>query len=143
MRTRVLGLRAPKTCPVRACQNVMVDDFPVYSGAGTMSDASKGCGCLLCVDDNNKLLGTLADADMRRALTKEGPEVLEKTVKELMNFSKSFPATTTEEVMAFDCMSEMEKPTKGGNAVSYMPVLSTDGTLRGLITTHELVQCGL
>ena len=63
-----------------------------------MSDASKGCGCLLCVDENNKLLGTLADADMRRALTKEGPEVLEKTVKELMNFSKSFPATTTEEV---------------------------------------------
>ena len=46
---------------------------------------SHGCGPV----------GTLADADLRRALAAKGKDILESPVKELMNFAKHFPFTCT------------------------------------------------
>ena len=106
-----------------------------------MAGTSKGCGCLLVVDDSRKLLGTFSDADLRRALTKDGELVLKKTVSQLMNFEKEYPRTTTSSAMAFDAHLTMEH----GNTVEYLPVVSEDGakTLVGLVTMRGLAECGM
>ena len=108
-----------------------------------MAGTSKGCGCLLVVDDSRKLLGTFSDADLRRALTKRGAgEILTKTVQQLMNFDKEYPRTIADNAMAFDAHVRMEQ---GGNSVDYLPVVSTDGTrtLMGLVTMRGLAECGM
>ena len=106
-----------------------------------MAGTSKGCGCLLVVGDNGELMGTFSDADLRRALTKNGEEVLKLSVKELMNFDKSFPRTTTVSAMAFDAHLKMGEPTP----VDYLPVVSDDGknTLVGLVTLAQLTAAGM
>lgn len=83
---------------------------PTANGMETlvhMAGTSKGCGCLLVVDDDRTLLGTFSDADLRRALTQNGEDVLELPVKDLMNFKKDFPRTTTANAMAFDAHLKM------------------------------------
>jgi CBS-domain-containing membrane protein len=60
-----------RTCPAAAGMEALVQ----------MAGTSKGCGCLLVVDDHRTLLGTLSDGDLRRALTKSGQGVLALTVK--------------------------------------------------------------
>jgi hypothetical protein len=84
-----------------------------YNTAGT----SKGCGCLLVVDDDRTLLGTFSDADLRRALTLNGEDVLKLPVKDLMNYKKEFPRTTTVDAMAFDAHLKMVGPRGGGGGV--------------------------
>lgn len=62
--------------------------------------SSKGSGCLLVLDEDKRLLGTLSDGDLRRALAKTGEAALSLTVMELMNFKKPFPRTVTSDMMA-------------------------------------------
>lgn len=62
--------------------------------------SSKGSGCLLVLDSERRLLGTLSDGDLRRALAKTGEAALQLTVKELMNFKKPFPRTVAADMMA-------------------------------------------
>jgi len=106
-----------------------------------MAGTSKGCGCLLVVDDDRSLLGTFSDADLRRALTDHGEKVTQMSVKELMNYNKTFPRTTTIEAMAFDAHMTMEEP----KPVDYLPVISSDGkkTLEGIVTVHTLKDAGM
>ena len=87
------------------------------------------------------LLGTFSDADLRRALTQNGEEVLSLPVKDLMNYKKEFPRTTTVDAMAFDAHLKMEEP----SPVDYLPVVSNDGksTLMGLVTLHQLTAAGM
>jgi len=109
-----------------------------------MAGTSKGCGCLLVVDDERRLLGTFSDADLRRALTKNGQDALQMAVRALMNYDKEYPRTTTAGAMAFDAHLIMEKG-RNGRSVDYLPVLSEDGTktLAGLVTMRGLAECGL
>ena len=106
-----------------------------------MAGTSKGCGCLLVVDDARTLLGTFSDADLRRALTQNGEDVLRLPVRDLMNFAKEFPRTTTVSAMAFDAHVKMETP----KPVDYLPVVSDDGkyTLMGLVTLAALTSAGM
>lgn len=106
-----------------------------------MAGTSKGCGCLLVVDDNRRLLGTFSDADLRRALTEHGEQVTHMSVMELMNYNKTFPRTTTIDAMAFDAHMTMEEP----KPVDYLPVISNDGkrTLEGIVTVHTLKDAGM
>jgi CBS domain-containing protein len=78
---------------------------------------------------------------LRRALTKDGEDVLLKTVSELMNFEKEYPRTTVERAMAFDAHVAME----AGNPVEYLPVITDDGekTLVGLVTMRALAELGV
>mmetsp|Transcript_22229 Transcript_22229/g.26696 ORF Transcript_22229/g.26696 Transcript_22229/m.26696 type:complete len:342 (+) Transcript_22229:148-1173(+) len=110
-----------------------------------LAGSSKGCGCLLVVDDSQRLLGTLSDGDLRRALTKYGEEALVMCVMELMNFEKSYPMTATSDMMAADALILMEGGNDKGRMITYMPVLAAGGgkKLEGILTLHDLTAAGL
>jgi arabinose-5-phosphate isomerase len=46
---------------------------------------SKGCGCLLVVDDEYHLIGTFTDGDLRRTLKSSGTAIFNLTVGEMCN----------------------------------------------------------
>ena len=46
---------------------------------------SKGCGCLLVVDDEYHLIGTFTDGDLRRTLKASGPAIFNLTVGGMCN----------------------------------------------------------
>ena len=106
-----------------------------------MAGASKGCGCLLVTNEKRQLIGTFADADLRRALAHTGEEVLRLRVKDLMNFGKDYPRTISISALAYDAQRKMEE----GNPVDYLPVISDDDEekLLGLVTTNALARAGL
>jgi arabinose-5-phosphate isomerase len=107
----------------------------------SLSSGSKGCGCLLVVDENGRLLGTLADADLRRALATKGETALSLSVRQLMNFNKSYPRTTLPNEKAYDAQQKMAQ----GKPVNYLPVVSDNETktLLGLVTSRALLDAGL
>lgn len=46
---------------------------------------SKGCGCLLVIDEEFHLLGTFTDGDLRRTLKASGEGIFKLTVGEMCN----------------------------------------------------------
>jgi arabinose-5-phosphate isomerase len=99
--------------------------------------SGKGCGCVLVVDENNKLLGTFTDGDLRRTLQAKGSDALHALVSEVMS---STPCVIQSNVKAVDGMQMMEK---GAKKVTFLPVVDPEGTLEGLVTLHNLVAAGL
>ena len=61
----------------------------------------KGCGCVLVVDSEDRLMGTFTDGDMRRALQRWGPSMVEKEVETFM-FKK--PAVVASSLKAIDAL---------------------------------------
>mmetsp|Transcript_28662 Transcript_28662/g.45974 ORF Transcript_28662/g.45974 Transcript_28662/m.45974 type:complete len:325 (-) Transcript_28662:599-1573(-) len=100
--------------------------------------SSKGCGCVLVVDGDGKLMGTFTDGDLRRKLGEHGGSVLQKTMAELMSGS---PRVTVADAKAVEAMQAMEHPTP----VSFLPVVEdiVSMKLSGLVTLHGLVNAGL
>ena len=96
-----LAVRATPSARSRAPASVVTLRSPcAYALAARAQGSSKGCGCLLVVDDAHVLLGTLSDGDLRRALAASGEAALGLTVSELMNFNKPFPRTVCPDDMA-------------------------------------------
>ena len=117
---------------------------------------------MLVLDEEQRLLGTLSDGDLRRALAAQGEAALALTVDKLMNYNKPFPRTVTADLMArarpgprapehaasggrvvlrrrravqaFDALKVMER----APPVTYLPVLRGDRILEGLITIHDM-----
>lgn len=54
---------------------------------------SKGCGCLLVVDEKHHLIGTFTDGDLRRTLKNSGEGIFKLTVGEMCN---RYPANILE-----------------------------------------------
>lgn len=46
---------------------------------------SKGCGCLLVVDEDHHLIGTFTDGDLRRALKANKEAIFNLTVGQMCN----------------------------------------------------------
>lgn len=46
---------------------------------------SKGCGCLLVVDGQRRLVGTFTDGDLRRTLKANGEGIFKLTVGQMCN----------------------------------------------------------
>ena len=107
-----------------------------------MAGDTKGCGCLLVVDENNSLLGTFSDGDLRRATVAKGAEVSELLVKDLMNYNKAYPRCCKADEMAYAAQLKMNL---NGKMVDYLPVISGDGkkTLQGLVTIDTLSEVGM
>lgn len=97
--------------------------------------SSMGCGCLLIVDGDNKLLGVFTDGDLRRYLSEKGADVLETNLGDLMTKE---PLIVSTDMKAVDAMSAMEKP----KPVTFLPVVD-NGVLQGIVTLHTLVASGL
>ena len=75
------------------------------------------------------------DGDLRKKLTEQGADVLEKKLSDIMCAQ---PRTVTPGMKAVDAMSAMEKPTP----VTFLPVVE-NGVLQGIVTLHTLVSAGL
>ncbi|KAM3228443.1 hypothetical protein ACQJBY_059854 [Aegilops geniculata] len=98
---------------------------------------SKGCGCLLVVDDEYHLIGTFTDGDLRRTLKASGPAIFSLTVGEMCNRN---PRTITADAMAVEAMEKMESPP---SPVQFLPVVDDNNVVSGIITLHGLVSAGL
>ncbi|MBA0802656.1 hypothetical protein Gohar_012934 [Gossypium harknessii] len=100
--------------------------------------SSKGCGCLLVIDDEYHLLGTFTDGDLRRTLIKASGEAIFKLrVGDMCNRE---PRTIGPDAMAVEAMQKMESPP---SPVQFLPVIDHQNVLIGIITLHGLVSAGL
>ncbi|XP_068664543.1 probable arabinose 5-phosphate isomerase [Aristolochia californica] len=102
-----------------------------------MELTSKGCGCLLVVDDNHCLIGTFTDGDLRRTLKASGEAIFKLTVGEMCNRN---PRTIGPDAMAVEAMEKMESPP---SPVQFLPVTDHQNVVIGIVTLHGLVSAGL
>jgi arabinose-5-phosphate isomerase len=93
--------------------------------------SAKRCGCLLVVDEAQKLSGIFTDGDLRRAIEMKGSEALKSTVAELMTRA---PKTITPELLAQEALRKMEETQR----VTVLPVLERDVVV-GLLHMHDIV----
>lgn len=98
---------------------------------------SKGCGCLLVINDNYCLMGTFTDGDLRRTLKACGEGIFKLTVGEMCNRK---PRTIGPDAMAVEAMQRMESPP---SPVQFLPVVNGQGVVIGIVTLHGLVSAGL
>ncbi|KAL3835287.1 hypothetical protein ACJIZ3_010023 [Penstemon smallii] len=98
---------------------------------------SKGCGCLLVIDDDYHLLGTFTDGDLRRTLKASGEGIFKLSVGDMCNRN---PRTIDPEAMAVEAMKKMESLP---SPVQFLPVINDDKVLIGIVTLHGLVSAGL
>lgn len=98
---------------------------------------SKGCGCLLVIDDDYHLIGTFTDGDLRRTLKASGEGIFRLTVGEMCNRK---PRTIDPDAMAVEAMQKMESPP---SPVQFLPVINYQNVLIGIVTLHGLVSAGL
>lgn len=78
------------------------DELPVCREQDLIMDllvelTSKGCGCLLVINDDYHLLGTFTDGDLRRTLKASGEGIFKLTVGEMCN--RYFPLFTVSDSM--------------------------------------------
>ncbi|KAI6674914.1 hypothetical protein NL676_002820 [Syzygium grande] len=98
---------------------------------------SKGCGCLLVIDEGYHLIGTFTDGDLRRTLKSSGEGIFKLTVGEMCNRN---PRTIGPDAMAVEAMEKMESPP---SPVQFLPVIDHQNVLIGIVTLHGLVSAGL
>ncbi|RVX19468.1 putative arabinose 5-phosphate isomerase [Vitis vinifera] len=107
------------------------DELPVCKEGDLIMDqlvelTSKGCGCLLVIDDEYCLIGTFTDGDLRRTLKASGEGIFKLTVGQMCNRN---PRTISSNVMAVDAMRRMEAPP---SPVQFLPVLDDQNVLMAL-----------
>ncbi|XVF72015.1 hypothetical protein PTKIN_Ptkin12aG0087600 [Pterospermum kingtungense] len=98
---------------------------------------SKGCGCLLIIDEEYHLLGTFTDGDLWRTLKASGEAIFKLTVGEKCNRK---PRSVSPDAMAMEAMQKMESPP---SPVQFLPVIDDQNILIVVVTLHGLVSAGL
>jgi len=97
----------------------------------------KRCGCLLITDGEGHLKGIFTDGDLRRAIARDGTEVFNRPMCDLM--TSPFLAIN-KNLLAWQALAVMQKnPDK---RVMMLPVLEGK-QLVGLIHMHDIVQLGI
>jgi arabinose-5-phosphate isomerase len=100
--------------------------------------SQKRCGCVLVVDEESRLLGIFTDGDLGRALTSQGPKVLEKPISALMTLS---PRTIGQEELAWTALQRLEADQK--HPITVLAVTDENQKLLGIIKMHDIVQAGI
>ncbi|KAL8457148.1 hypothetical protein ACS0TY_035116 [Phlomoides rotata] len=118
------------------------DDLPVCREHDLIMDqlvelTTKGCGCLLVIDDDYHLLGTFTDGDLRRTLKASGEQIFKLSVGKMCNRK---PRTIGPDAMAVEAMQKMESPP---SPVQFLPVINDENIVIGIVTLHGLVSAGL
>ena len=93
--------------------------------------AQHGIGCIVIVDDDDKIAGIVSERDLIRAIGHAGPEVLEEPVS---NFMTKTVITAREADTVDQLMSEMTM-----HRFRHMPVVER-GQLLGLVSIGDLVK---
>ncbi|EEF30355.1 Polysialic acid capsule expression protein kpsF, putative [Ricinus communis] len=118
------------------------DELPVCKEGDLIMDqlvelTSRGCGCLLVIDEEYHLIGTFTDGDLRRTLKASGEAIFKLTVGEMCNRN---PRTIGPDAMAVEAMKKMESPP---SPVQFLPVIDQKNIVIGIVTLHGLVSAGL
>lgn len=99
--------------------------------------SDKRCGCLVIVDDEQKVQGIFTDGDLRRALQKKPAVILEEMMKNLM--TKKFLSIEKEHLI-YEAAKIMQKDSN--KRVLVLPVIQ-EQRLVGLLHMHDVVQASL
>lgn len=97
---------------------------------------SKRCGCVL-IEDEGRLVGIFTDGDLRRAMQKEGDQVMRKPVSEFM--VQSFRSIASDKLI-IEAVEEMERDSE--KRIMMLPVIR-ENKLVGLLHLHDILQSGL
>lgn len=100
--------------------------------------SNKQCGCVIIVDDEDRMIGIFTDGDLRRALQKYGVEALNSPLELLMNKSAR---SISPDALAYSAVKEMEFNQK--SPIMVLPVLDEEKRVIGIIKMHDLVQAGV
>lgn len=100
--------------------------------------SNKKAGCVIVVDDDQKLLGIFTDGDLRRALVKTGQGVLNSCMEQLMTKN---PRSITSDALAWEALVIMES--KNSQEIQCLIVVNHDHRVVGLIKLHDIIQAGL
>ena len=117
------------------------DERPTVSASASLIDVvgaigRGGAGVVLCVDDEDRLLGIVTDGDVRRTIEESPDRVMELSVADVMTRE---PTTVDPDAMAYDALRLMEdRPSQ----ISVLPVVA-DGRCAGVVRLHDLVRIGL
>jgi CBS domain-containing protein len=93
--------------------------------------AQHGIGCIVIVEDDDKIVGIMCERDLMRAMGQAGPKVLNEPVS---NFMTKTVITAGEADTSDQLMSEMTI-----HRFRYMPVVEM-GRLIGLVSIGDLVK---
>jgi arabinose-5-phosphate isomerase len=100
--------------------------------------SDKRCGCILIIDKEHHLLGIFTDGDLRRTLQKQGGDVLQSPMREIMTVK---PKWIGRDVLIWESMKQMEANYQ--KRISVLPVLDDDLHVLGLLHLHDVIQTGL
>ena len=81
---------------------------------------SKGCGCLLVIDEEYHLIGTFTDGDLRRTLKASGEGIFKLTVGQMCNRYESLILTR------FSCYHEIQDLAICQTCTIWIQTLTTD-----------------
>ncbi|MBS4167855.1 KpsF/GutQ family sugar-phosphate isomerase [Parachlamydia sp. AcF125] len=100
--------------------------------------SNKKCGCVVVVDEQFALKGIFTDGDLRRALQKNGVQVLETPIWQIMTKT---PRMISPHVLALEAMRQMEADQT--HPITVLPVVDDHHKVVGLIKMHDIVQSGI
>jgi arabinose-5-phosphate isomerase len=96
---------------------------------------SPNFGIIPIQDENNRVIGSISDGDLRRALLARGGDALSMTAEELMTKS---PKTVLPEMHAIEAIGMMEK-----YKITAVFVASEHNELLGLVRLHDLLSANV
>ncbi|MFP4098629.1 MAG: SIS domain-containing protein [Alphaproteobacteria bacterium] len=122
-------------------EEVMIsgDDLPVVGIDARMDEVlltltGKNMGCVLVFEDN-QLAGIVTDGDLKRHMS---PDLLQKSVREVMSIDPKSIEKDTLAVRAVDVMTKMQ-----GQYLTSLIVRDKDGAACGLIRLQDCLQAGV
>ncbi len=109
-------------------------DTPFLDILAAITRAGAGAACV--VDEEGKLLGLVADGDVRRRLVEAKEGALDNVAEDLMTPN---PATIEADALAVECLEAFETSPK---KIGEMPVLENECVV-GLVMLKDLIRLGL
>lgn len=116
------------------------DDVPRVRAGASLKDAilemtAKKLGATCVVDEAGRLAGLLTDHDLRRALARDGADVLGTPVAAFMTAS---PLAIPPEMLVAEAVALTE-----AKRISVLPVTGAGGALAGIVHLHDLLGAGV
>ncbi len=93
-------------------------------------------GAATIVDEQGRLVGFIADGDIRRELL-EDVECLDRPVAEIM---KTTPRVCTPQLLATECLEIMQNTARG---IGEMPVVDEAGRVLGMLSLKDILKAGI
>ena len=97
---------------------------------------SAHAGAAIVLDDEGRMIGFIADGDIRRQLL-EGVECLERPVSAIM---KTSPRVCAPQVLITECLEIMQNTARG---IGEMPVVGEDGRPLGMLNLKDILRAGI